>query len=458
MMFFYFFWVASFLFSNQIQANKYRIRVDTVNISDRAKQLVGHALNSDDFFNNQLLENLLDQVSLTRKIGVGTLSISDRAKQLVNEALDSNRLSYGPFLQKFEKLFAQAHHTKFAIVSNSGTSALQVALQALKEAHNWSDGDEVIVPAVTFVATSNIVLHNKMIPVFVDIEPNYYEIDPALIESKITSRTRAIIPVHLFGQPCDMDPIVKIAQKYNLKIIEDSCETMLATYKGRMVGSLGDISCFSTYIAHLLTTGIGGLSLTNNPDYAIRMRSLVNHGRNSIYISIDDDKVSGKELQEVIENRFSFVSVGHSFRITELEGALGVAQMEELPEIVRKRRENAAYLINGLKELDTYIQLPKTRPCTDHSFMMFPIVVRSESKTDVVNYLEQNGVETRDMLPLINQPIYQEMFQINPKDFPVAHWINQSGFYIGRHQDITDNDLNYMVKLNKNYFDKKHLE
>ncbi len=145
---------------------------------------------------------------------------------------------------------------------------------------------------------------------------------------------------------------------------------------------------------------------------------------------------------------------GDSFRITELEGALGVAQMEELPEIVRKRRANAAFLIKGLHELDTYIQLPKTRPETEHSFMMFPIVVRNESKVNLVNYLEQNGVETRDMLPLINQPIYQKIFNLDPKDYPIAHWINESGFYIGCHQDITDNDLNYMIELITNYFCK----
>lgn len=388
-----------------------------------------------------------------RIVEVGTLHISDKAKLYVNQALDNNRLSYGPFLQNFEKKFSKCHECTFGLVSNSGTSSLQIALQALKEYHNWQDGDEVLVPAVTFVATSNIVLHNKMNPVFVDIEKDYYEIDPTLIEAKITPKTRAIIPVHLFGQPCDMDPIIEIAKKHNLKIIEDSCETMLARYKGRMVGNLGDISCFSTYIAHLLTTGVGGFSLTNNPDYAVLMRSLLNHGRDSIYISIDDDNnVSEDKLKEIVEKRFSFVSIGHSFRITELEGALGLAHLEELPDVITKRRQNAAYLIAGLQELNSHLQLPKTRPETEHSFMMFPIVLRHENKKDLVNYLEKHGVETRNMLPLINQPIYIKLFNLNPADYPVADWVNNNGFYIGCHQDLAVDDLNYVIKLIKTYF------
>ncbi len=395
------------------------------------------------------------EVSRKKKetIGVGTLNLSEKAKQLVNEVLNSNRLSYGPFLKEFEQSFAKIHHAKFACVSNSGTSSLLVALQTMKEFHKWKDGDEVIVPAVTFVATSNIVLHNRMTPIFVDVDKDYYEINTELIEAKITPKTKAIIPVHLFGQPCDMDPILALAKKYDLKIIEDSCETMYARYKGRMVGSIGDITCFSTYIAHLLTTGVGGLALTNNPYYTVIMRSLVNHGRDSIYISIDDDADAlGEKLEEIISKRFSFVSIGHSFRLTELEGALGVAQLEELPGMVRKRQENAAYLTKGLKKLSDRIQLPKIRPETEHAFMMYPIVILNENKTNLVNYLEQKGIETRDMLPLINQPVYKKLFKLDPTDFPVAHWINMNGFYIGCHQDMTKKNLDYMIETLMGYF------
>lgn len=388
-----------------------------------------------------------------KKIGVGTITIHDAAKKNVMDVLSTGRLSYGPYLQRMEKEFSAMHGTKFGIVSNSGTSALHVALQALKEIHGWNDGDEVLVPAVTFVATANIVIHNRMKPVFVDVEKEFYGIDPQKIEEKITSRTRVIIPVHLFGMPCDMDNIAKIAKKHNLKIIEDSCETMYAAYKGKMVGSLGDIGCFSTYVAHLLVTGVGGINTTNNPEYAIKIRSLINHGRDSIYMSIDDaEGKSGKELQEVIEGRFRFISVGHSFRVTELEGALGVAQMQILPEIINARRKNAAYLIKHLKQFEDSIQLPKIREGAEHSFMMLPLVLKKEKKQKLVEYLENHGIETREMLPLINQPAYQKLFHINENDYPVAKWINESGFYIATHQELTEEDLRYMVEIFSDYF------
>lgn len=389
------------------------------------------------------------------KIGVGTVTITEQAKKNVMQVLETGRLSYGPFLQKLEKDFAESHNCKYGIVSNSGTSALHVALQALKEIHGWQDGDEVIVPAVTFVATSNIVIHNRMTPVFVDVEKEYYGIDPKKIEEKITLKTRAIIPVHLFGMPCEMNAIQEIAKKHNLKIIEDSCETMYAKYKGKMVGSLSDIGCFSTYIAHLLVTGVGGINTTNNPEYATKIRSLINHGRDSIYISIDDaEGKEGQELNEIIEARFRFVSVGHSFRVTEMEGALGVAQLEILHEIIEKRRKNAVYLIENLKQFEQHLQLPKIRPNAEHSFMMFPIVMKHESKKAIVEFLENNGIETREMLPLINQPIYQQLFKINESEYPIAKWINESGFYIGCHQDIGEEDLKYIVEIFSKYFKK----
>ena len=161
-------------------------------------------------------------------------------------------------------------------------------MACLKESENWKDGDEIICPALTFISTSNMILQNSLKPVFIDVDPFIYNIDYKRIEEKITKKTKAIMVVHLFGQPADMSEILMIAKKHKLKIIEDSCETMLVKYKGKSVGSFGDISCFSTYVAHLLVTGVGGLAVTNNPKYAEIMRSFANHGRDGIYISIDE--------------------------------------------------------------------------------------------------------------------------------------------------------------------------
>ncbi len=387
-------------------------------------------------------------------IGVGALHISDHARDLVMQVLDSGRLSYGRFARELEDRVAQLHGCRFGIFSNSGTSALHVAVGALKEIHGWADGDEVIVPAVTFVATVNVVIHNNLTPVVVDVDPVHYDLDPAGVEAAITNRTRAMIPVHLFGQPCDMDPLMDIARRHDLRVIEDSCETMVAKYEGRPVGSFGDIACFSTYVAHLLSTGVGGLNTTNSPEYAVKLRSLINHGRDSIYMSIDDDDNLGPErLRTVVERRFRFVSAGHSFRSTELEAALGVAQLDEdFEDSIRARRANAAFLNQALTHLESKIQLPSVRPGSEHSFMMYPILLREDPKNDFVMHLERRGIETRDMMPLTNQPVYTDLLELDESHFPVARRINASGFYLGCHQHLTSSDLDYIVSVIDEYW------
>jgi dTDP-4-amino-4,6-dideoxygalactose transaminase len=388
-----------------------------------------------------------------REISVGGFAVSPRARRYVNQVLASNRLSYGPFHRRFESRFAAAHDSKHAIFCNSGTSALHIAVQALKEKHGWKDGDEVLVPAVTFIATSNVVLHNRLTPVFVDVDPLTYNVDPALIEARITRRTRAIMPVHLLGLPADMDPIMAIAKKRKLSVIEDSAETMFARYKGRMVGSFGDIGCFSTYVAHYIVTGVGGLATTSDPDLYVRLRSLMNHGRDSIYLSIDDDDAArGAKLHEIVAKRFQFVSVGHSFRATELEAALGLAQLEEKSGIVKARRAMAARLTAGLKEFEDRLQLPTCPAGRDHTFMLYGLVVRGEEKTKLVNFLEDRGVETRDMMPLLNQPVYKKLFGDLEPEYPVARTLNRSGFYIGCHQYLKAADADYVIEQFRAYF------
>jgi perosamine synthetase len=387
------------------------------------------------------------------QIGVGGLVVSDEEKRLVNEVLDSNRLTYGPMSKRFEDEFSTIHGCKYGLFMNSGTSALHIALAALKSKHGWADGDEVLVPAVTFVATSNIVLHNNLIPVFVDIEPTTYNIDPEKIEEKITKRTRAIIPVHLLGLPASMDPILELAKLYHLSVIEDSCEAMFSSYKEKMVGSLGDVGCFSTYVAHFLVTGVGGFAITNQEDLASDMRSLMNHGRDVSYISCSDDaEMEGDALDQIISKRFSFTSVGHSFRCTELEAALGVGQLLRASEVVQRRKKIAVRLVDGLSKYAEHIQLPSCPPDRTHSYMLFGIVVKNDTKQKLVRHLETLNIETRDLLPLINQPIYTRLYgNLEPK-FPVASWINHSGFYIGCHSYMTDDEIGFVIEAFDSFF------
>ena len=395
----------------------------------------------------------------SEQLGVGSLILTAKEKAYVNQVLDSNRLSYGPFSQKFESDFAACHDSRFGILSNSGTSSLQVALAALKEKYGWEEGDEILVPAITFIATSNVVIMLNLKPVFVDVDPKTYNINPGLIEEKITPKTKAIIPVHMFGLPADMDTIMAVAQKHKLRVLEDSCETMFVGINGKPVGSFGDIGCFSTYVAHFLVTGVGGLSVTNDPELAVMMRSLVNHGRDGIYLSIDDDENKhGDELAMVVKKRFNFVRLGYSYRVTEMEAALGLAQLEMKDEILAARQTNAKMLIDFLAPLEKegYIQLPSTPDYAEHSFMLFPIVVADPAieRDSLILFLEEHLIETRPMMPLLNQPFYVKEFGNLEPQYPVASGLNRTGFYVGCHQGFDEQKLRYIADTFASFFDQ----
>ena len=392
---------------------------------------------------------------MVREIGVGGFVVSTLARRYVNEVLDSSRLSYGPFHRRFEAAFAAEHDSKHSVFCNSGTSALQIALQALRRS--------TVGPTATRLSSvGHLHRHFEHRPTQ-SHGPGVrrcgsltYTLDPAKFEAAITPKTRAVIPVHLLGLPADMDPIITVARERGLSIIEDSAETMFARYKGRKVGSLGDIGCFSTYIAHYIVTGVGGFATTSDPDLQVRLRSLMNHGRDSIYLSIDDDAgATGEKLHEIVAKRFQFVSVGHSYRATELEAALGLAQLEEKDGIVAARIATAKRLSAGLREFEDKLQLPFSPPDRDHTFMLYGLVLKNADKVQLVNFLEDRGVETRDMLPLLNQPVYRKMFgNLEPK-FPVARSLNRSAFYIGCHQHMTLDDTDYVIEQFQAFFKKR---
>jgi perosamine synthetase len=382
-----------------------------------------------------------------RHVGTGTFIVTERMRELINEVLDSGRISYGPLSKRFERDFAELHGCKYGILSNSGTSSLHVALQALKDVHGWGDWDEVIVPALTFVATINIVLHNRMKPVFVDIDPDTYGIDVALLREAVTERTRAVIPVHLFGQPCNMIGVEHVAHDHGLKIIEDSCETMFVRHHQQVVGSFGDIACFSMYNAHLLTTGVGGIATTDSPIYASKMRSLVNHGLDIDELYVDDNF----SPRPATGRSFRFTHAGHSFRITELEAALGLAQLEDIDYMLAVRFRNARHITAKLTMLNeiknAQLRLPVIALANEHAWMMYPIVMNKQTdelnKQTLTAYLNEWGIETRDMMPITNQPIFSEY--LDPQDFPEANRINKAGFYVGCHQGLEPEDIEYMT-------------
>lgn len=379
-----------------------------------------------------------------RRIGVGTSSVTPEDEARVVDVLRSGRISPGPVTSQFERAFASLHDRRHAAMCNSGTGALQLALQALKERYGWLDGAEVIVPAMTFVATVNVVLYNDLRPVLVDIDPVTFNMDPAACQAAVTDRTVAVVPVHLFGQPADMTSIMEIARRRGLRVIEDSCETVGVRHAGRPVGSFGDFGCFSTYMAHLVTTGVGGLALADDDEDITRFRSLMNHGRNPRYLRMDDDQgLSDAELLEVVFSRYDFVSLGQSYRATEMEAALGIGQLDRLDDALLRRREIAARLGDALDHAD--LQLPRVAPGNEHAFMMYPIVCRRPGLRDrLVVALERAGIETRFLLPILGQPCYEGVLEHAPGQFPVTEHAQANGFYIGCHPGMTDDDIAYI--------------
>ena len=379
-------------------------------------------------------------------ITLGTLSISDQGKKYVNDCLDNNRLSRGKYTEKFEQDFARLHDCKYGVFCNSGTSALQIALATLKERHkdDYQDDSEVLVPAITFIATSNVVIQNNLKPVFVDVDPVTFNMDPEKIADKITPRTRAIIPVHLFGLPANMPRIMMIAKHWGLDVIEDSCETMFAGINGRSVGTFGNMACFSTYVAHLIVGGVGGLVTTNNPEYDELCRSFMAHGRDSIYTNIDDDDTISKDI---IERRYKFDRVGYSYRCTEIEAAIALSELERWEENIAQRRANAARLTMLLKPFEDKLQLTSIPEGYDHSYMMFPFVCKDGvDRNALLMHMEQKGIETRFMFPLLSQPVYKMLFPGLAERYPVASRLEKQGAFIGMHQKMTTADMRFIAQ------------
>lgn len=384
--------------------------------------------------------NGLAELHAVRQIKVGSLLVTPADKKLINEILDSNQISPGPVVRAFEDAFSKSHGAKYGLFVNSGTDALRVALATMKEVHGWKDDDLVAVPAVTFVATVNIILQCRLKPFFVDVSMYDFNLNPWNLERRMESkieRLRCVIPVHLFGKPCDAK-VYELAKKYNLKVIEDSCETM------GVQGIQGDIACFSTYICHMISTGIGGLTITNDKGYAQIMRSYANHGRNIAYLP-------GRVPCKDITKRFQFDRIGYSSRVTELEAALGFSQLADLPKSIARRREIAAKLNHGLRHCRDLV-LPGLPD--KHAFMMFPLCIKETSlikKWELCRYLEKRRIETRELMPIVGQPCYQFYFDLDPQEFSVAAWVADKGFYIGCHPGMTDADVNYVVDVFETY-------
>ena len=382
----------------------------------------------------------------------GTITITQQAKDLIAEALATERVSSGKLVRRLEKRFAELTGTKEAVALSSGTDADALALAVLYD-FGAKRGDEVIVPSLSFVATGNAVLQAGFTPVFVDVKRQTLNIDPTKIESAVTDRTVAIMPVHLMGKPADMDAINAIAKKHNLFVIEDAAEAHGATYKGRNIGTLGDMAAYSLYVAHIITSIEGGIVTTDREDFAEVLRSLRSHGRackcEQCVINSSDSGCT-RRFQYGSDVRFIFERVGFSCKMNELEAAIGIGSMAVYEEILQKRYNNLMAMMDGLRQFEPYLNTFRQEPHERIGPHALPVLVAEDApftRDELAHHLEQSGVDTRSLfLSMPTQCAGFEHLGYQLGQFPEAEYVGTHGLHVGVHQGISAEQIGYFLK------------
>jgi dTDP-4-amino-4,6-dideoxygalactose transaminase len=346
--------------------------------------------------------------------------------------LKSGWIGTGPKTHQFEDAFKDYVAAKYAVALNSCTAALHLALLAL----DIGPGDEVVVPALTFAATANVVVHCGAAPVFVDSNRMTQNIDPADFERKITPKTKAVIVVHMAGRPCDMDAIMAIARRHNVKVVEDAAHAVETVYKKKKVGTIGDIGCFSFYVTKNLVTGEGGMVVTDNEEYAKRMRILSLHG-----MSADAWKRYGSEGYK----HYEVVEAGYKYNMTDMQASLGLHQLKRIGAHYARRREVWDAYNAALAGLPLALPAP-FEPDTTHALHLYTIMV-DEGRTGVsrdkflAEMTKRNigtGVHFR---ALHTQPFYQKLLGHRPEDFPNAQWIGECTVSLPLSAKLSDSDV-----------------
>jgi perosamine synthetase len=357
----------------------------------------------------------------------------------ITAVLKSGQLSNGPRQKEFEQRFEQLIGTKHAIAVNSGTSGLHLALRAL----GIQEGDEVITSPFSFIASANCILFEKAKPVFVDIEEDTFNINSSLIPEAITDKTRALLPVHIFGQSCDMESIMKIALMKDLRVVEDACESLGATHHKKKVGTFGDAAVFAFYPNKQMTTGEGGMIVTNNEEVAVACKSMRNQGRDP---GIGQGNGTNGANRWLVHHR-----LGYNYRMTELSASLGCTQMDKLDFFTKQRKQIIKDYFVQLREIPEII-LPKTKEENTHTWFVLPVRVQESIDRDsVVAGLLKRGVQTRNYFaPCIHlQPFYKKQFGFAEGSFPVAEKVSKSIFILPLYVRMTENDINTVIEALK---------
>jgi perosamine synthetase len=361
-------------------------------------------------------------------IPVSQPHMGEREKKYVNEALDSNAISgvFGGFIDRFEADFAKFCDSKYAVSCSNGTTALHLAMAAA----GVKEGDEVLVSTLTNMASFFAVLYLNAKPVPVDIDLKTLTLDPADLARKITKKSKAIMVVHLFGHPTDMDPVNQLAAEHNLLVFEDCAEAHGATYKGRKVGSLGNAGCFSFFANKILTTGEGGMITTDDPEIAKKARSL-------------------KALAFGTSNKFMHQDIGFNYRMTNLQAAVGCGQMDQADELVEKRRQIAKFYSKRFERFQDQLCLPMEMDYAKSSYWMYHLVLRNslvDKRAQIMHSLKAVGIETREgFIPYNLQEIFIGRGWTSPNDCPNANKVAYASFYLPTGPAITEPELDYVA-------------
>ncbi len=354
-------------------------------------------------------------------------TLAGNEMEYVRRAVETNWISSaGSYIREFEANFAQACGTRYGIACANGTVAMHLILATL----GLEPDDEVIIPTFTMIATANAVRYCNARPVLVDMEPEQWQMDIDQVEAAITPRTKAIVPVHIYGHPTDMDPLMALAEKHGLYVIEDAAEAHGGEYKGRRCGGLGDAAGFSFYGNKIITTGEGGMVTTNNRDIARIAWNLRDHAFST-------------------DRHFWHKYIGFNYRMTNLQAAVGLAQVEQLDNFVAARRKNAFDYNRFLREIPG-IQTPKEAPWAKNVYWMYGILVDEEAygmnRDQLRKVLADNGVETRTFfIPMHCQPIYWEVFK--GERYPVAEQLCRNGFYLPSASSLTLDEIEYITDI-----------
>jgi perosamine synthetase len=345
--------------------------------------------------------------------------------EYVSDCIKTNWISSkGEYIDRFEKGFSKYCETKHGVATTNGTTALHLALAAA----GIKSGDEVIIPTFTMIATANAVTYTGAEFPLVDSEPEYWNMDVGKIEEKITERTKAIMVMHTYGHPVDMGPVSDIAKDHDLLVIEDAAEAHGAEYKGKKTGGLGDMGCFSFYANKIITTGEGGMVVTNNEEFAERARML-------------RDQAFEKE------KRFWHRRLGFNYRMTNLQAAVGVAQLEHIDEYVESRRRNASLYTSMLSEVDG-ITTPREAEWAKNVYWMYMILAEDDfgmSRDDLMEHLKNDGIGTRTAFyPVHQQPLYSKRF--SGETFPVADELSRKGFYLPSSSGLKKEQIEQVVE------------